>query len=350
VAEWLCSGLQIRQRRFDSDLSLNNMKDKNRILVTGAAGFIGSYTARHYLNLGHEVMGLDNLNSYYDKGLKFSRLEKLKDLSKFRFKEIDLKDIMQLRDIFLTFKPGIVIHLAAQAGVRHSLIDPHSYIDSNIISFHNLLECLKKSTVEKFVFASSSSVYGNSSKVPYSESDDTNNPVSLYAATKKSNEVLAHSFAFNNNIPTIGLRFFTVYGPQGRPDMAYFKFADLISSNKKMTIFNEGKMSRDMTYIDDIIQGLSKAVSFDEFRNEIPFEIFNLGNNSPISTWQLIEHIENYFNKKGNYSFENSSIEVKETWANLNKSKKLLEFSPNTEFAEGMNNFLDWFKLYKGIN
>jgi UDP-glucuronate 4-epimerase len=350
VAEWLCSGLQIRQRRFNSDLSLNNMNNKYRILVTGAAGFIGSNTAKHYSNLDHEVMGLDNLNSYYDVDLKLSRLDDLKNLTKFKFKEIDLKDIKQLQDVFSSFKPDIVIHLAAQAGVRYSLINPHSYIESNIISFHNLLECLKKSQVEKFVFASSSSVYGNSSKVPYSESDDTNNPVSLYAATKKSNEVLAYSFAFNTNIPTIGLRFFTVYGPQGRPDMAYFKFADLISSNKKMTIFNEGKMSRDMTYIDDIIQGLTKAVSFNKFNNEIPFEIFNLGNNSPVSTWELIEHIEGYFDQKGDYSFENSNIEVKKTWANLNKSKELLEFSPKIEFAVGMNNFLDWFKLYKGIN
>jgi UDP-glucuronate 4-epimerase len=326
------------------------MINKYRILVTGAAGFIGSYAAKHYSNLDHEVMGLDNLNSYYDLDLKLSRLDELKNLPNFKFKELDLKDIQELQDVFSSFKPEIVIHLAAQAGVRYSLINPHSYIESNIISFHNLLECLKKSQVEKFVFASSSSVYGNSSKVPYSELDDTNNPVSLYAATKKSNEVLAHSFVFNTNIPTIGLRFFTVYGPQGRPDMAYFKFADLISSNKKMTIYNEGKMSRDMTYIDDIIQGLSKAVSFDKFNNVIPFEIFNLGNNSPVSTWQLIEHIEVYFDKKGDYSFENSSMEVKKTWANLNKSKELLDFSPNTEFSVGMNNFLDWFKSYKGIH
>jgi UDP-glucuronate 4-epimerase len=325
------------------------MKNNKRVLITGAAGFIGSYASKYYLNLGYEVIGLDNLNSYYDVDLKKIRLEELNNLNNFLFKKLDLINLEQLEEIFSIFKPEIVIHLAAQAGVRHSLVDPQSYLDSNVISFYNLLECLKKSPVKKFVFASSSSVYGNSSKVPYSESDKTSSPVSLYAATKKTNEVLAYSFAFNNSIPTIGLRFFTVYGPKGRPDMAYFKFADLISSNKEMTIYNEGKMSRDMTYIDDIIQGLSKAVSFDSFASETPFEIFNLGNNSPVSTWQLVQYIEKYFDKECNYSFQNSSIEVKETWANINKSEKLLEFAPTTEFSKGMTNFLDWFKRYKQI-
>tara|TARA_Y100001970_G_C14064120_1_gene765767 strand:- start:101 stop:1081 length:981 start_codon:yes stop_codon:yes gene_type:complete len=325
------------------------MKDNKRLLITGAAGFIGSYASKYYLNLGYEVIGVDNLNSYYDVGLKKLRLEELNNLNNFLFKKLDLINLEQLEEIFSTFKPEIVIHLAAQAGVRHSLIDPQSYLNSNVISFYNLLECLKRSPVEKFIFASSSSVYGNSSKVPYSESDKTSSPVSLYAATKKTNEVLAYSFAFNNSTPTIGLRFFTVYGPKGRPDMAYFKFADLISSNKEMTIYNEGKMSRDMTYIDDIIQGLSKAVSFDSFKSETPFEIFNLGNNSPVSTWQLVQYIEKYFDKECNYSFQNSSIEVKETWANINKSEKLLEFAPTTEFSKGMANFLDWFKSYKQI-
>ena len=325
------------------------MKDNKKVLITGAAGFIGSYASKHYLNLGHDVIGVDNLNSYYDIDLKTLRLEELKNSNNFHFKKLDLMNLEQLEEIFFIFKPEIVIHLAAQAGVRHSLVDPESYLNSNVISFYNLLECIKKSPVEKFVFASSSSVYGNSSKVPYSESDKTSSPVSLYAATKKTNEVLAYSFAFNNSIPTIGLRFFTVYGPKGRPDMAYFKFADLISSNKEMTIYNEGKMSRDMTYIDDIIQGLSKAVSFDSFTSEIPFEIFNLGNNSPVSTWQLVQYIEKYFDKECNYSFQNSSIEVKETWANINKSEKLLEFVPTTEFSKGMESFLDWFKSYKQI-
>ena len=325
------------------------MKANKRVLITGAAGFIGSYASKYYLNLGYEVIGIDNLNSYYDVDLKKIRLEELNNFDNFLFKKLDLINLEQLQEIFSTFKPEIVIHLAAQAGVRHSLVDPQSYLDSNVISFYNLLECIKKSSVKKFVFASSSSVYGNSSKVPYSESDKTSSPVSLYAATKKTNEVLAYSFAFNNNIPTIGLRFFTVYGPKGRPDMAYFKFADLISSNKEMTIYNEGKMSRDMTYIDDIIQGLSKAVSFDSFTSETPFEIFNLGNNSPVSTWQLVQYIEKYFDKECNYSFQNSSIEVKETWANISKSKRLLDFSPSTDFSDGMNAFLDWFKIYKCI-
>ena len=181
------------------------MKDNRKVLITGAAGFIGSYASKYYLNLDHEVMGIDNLNSYYDIDLKTLRLEELKNSNNFLFKKLDLIDFGQLEAVFSAFKPEIVIHLAAQAGVRHSLIDPESYLNSNVISFYNLLECIKKSHVEKFVFASSSSVYGNSSKVPYSESHDTSNPVSLYAATKKTNEVLAYSFAFNNNIPTLSL-------------------------------------------------------------------------------------------------------------------------------------------------
>ena len=256
-------------------------------------------------------------------------------------------DFNEMEELFFSFQPKIVLHLAAQAGVRHSLIDPKSYLDSNIISFYNLLECLKNSSIEKFVFASSSSVYGNSREVPYAESDETNSPVSLYAATKKSNEVLAHSFAFNTNIPTIGLRFFTVYGPQGRPDMAYFKFADLISSNKEIIIYNDGEMSRDMTYIDDIVQGISKAVSFEGFKNHTQFEVFNLGNNSPVSTWQLVKHIEKYFAKAADYSLENSHIEVKETWADLKKSENLLNYQPSTDFSYGMDKFLDWFRVYK---
>tara|TARA_B100000989_G_scaffold241750_1_gene188635 strand:+ start:1925 stop:2905 length:981 start_codon:yes stop_codon:yes gene_type:complete len=325
------------------------MRGKNKILITGAAGFIGSFASKYYSNLGYEVMGIDSLNSYYNVDLKNSRLNELLELTNFTFNQVDMIQLDKLGELFNSFKPNLVVHLAAQAGVRHSLVDPNSYLESNIISFYNLLECLKNSSVEKFIFASSSSVYGNSMDVPYTESVKTNRPVSLYAATKKSNEVLAHSFAFNNNIPTIGLRFFTVYGPKGRPDMAYFKFADLISSQKKIIVYNKGEMSRDMTYIDDIIQGLSKAVSFENFTNDIPFEIFNLGNNSPVSTWELVRYIEKYFNTKADYSFEDSSIEVKETWANINKSKKLLEFKPFTTFSDGMNNFLDWFSAYKNI-
>ena len=325
------------------------MSDKKKILITGAAGFIGSFASKHYLNLGFDVLGVDSLNDYYPVDLKLSRLQDLKQFKNFKFNQINMMDYKQMEELFISFQPKIVLHLAAQAGVRHSLIDPRSYLESNIISFYNLLECIKNSPIEKFVFASSSSVYGNSREVPYAESDETNNPVSLYAATKKSNEVLAHSFAFNTKIPTIGLRFFTVYGPQGRPDMAYFKFADLISSNKEITIYNDGEMSRDMTYIDDIVEGIGKAVRFNKFTKEIPLEIFNLGNNSPVSTWELVKYIEKFLNTEANYSFEDSSVEVKETWANLNKSKKLLEYSPSTNFSEGMDNFLDWFTTYKDI-
>ena len=206
---------------------------------------------------------------------------------------------------------------------------------------------MKDFKVDKFIFASSSSVYGNSSALPYSEDAPTNRPVSLYAATKKTNEILAHAFSFNTGTPTIGLRFFTVYGPKGRPDMAYFKFAKLISSNEEITVFNKGKMSRDMTYIDDVVQGITASVKFDKFTNTIPYELFNLGNNSPISTWDLIYCIEDFFGFKGNYIFEQSDTEVERTWADIKKPRKMLGYHPKTKFEDGMNYFLNWFIDYK---
>lgn len=318
-----------------------------KIVVTGAAGFIGSFCCHALLKSGFEVLGIDNLNNYYDVNLKKDRLNSLEQYNEFSFREIDLINYSHLLSIVKSFKPDIFLHLAAQAGVRYSLENPKLYIDSNIVAFSNILEVLNDYKLEKFIFASSSSVYGNSLEVPFSEMQKTISPISLYAATKMSNELLAYSFAYNTKIPTIGLRFFTVYGPKGRPDMAYFKFADLISSHKKITVYNQGKMSRDMTYIDDITSGIHSSISFNDFSSEVDFEIFNLGNNSPVKTWDLIKEIENYFGYTSDYLFIDSDLEVKDTWADLTKSKKMLNYEPTITFNEGIKFFLDWFITYK---
>jgi UDP-glucuronate 4-epimerase len=325
------------------------MTQETRILVTGAAGFIGSFCSHALLKMGFKVLGIDNLNHYYDINLKEERLTTLFKHQNFSFEQVDLIDSLKVESIIKSFKPNIFLHLAAQAGVRYSLENPKAYIDSNIVAFSNILELLSDYKIEKFIFASSSSVYGNTSNIPFSEMQPTVSPTSLYAATKMSNELLAYSFAYNTNIPTIGLRFFTVYGPKGRPDMAYFKFADLISSHKKITVYNQGKMSRDMTYIDDIVNGTISAISFSDFGSKVDFEIFNLGNNSPIKTWDLIREIEGYFGYKSDYVYVDSSLEVKDTWADLSKSKKMLNYSPTTTFNDGIKSFLDWFTTYKKI-
>ena len=209
------------------------------------------------------------------------------------------------------------------------------------------MEAIKNNSLEKFIFASSSSVYGNLTSVPYREDSSTDRPISLYAATKKANESLAYAFAVNSGIQTIGLRFFTVYGPKGRPDMAYFKFSELISNGKEITVFNEGKMSRDMTFIKDVVQGIIQAVKFKNFSEEIPYEIFNLGNDSPVETWDLINFIENFFGVKSKYNFKKNNTEVKKTWADISKAKKLLNYNPQTQFDEGMKLFLEWYVEFK---
>ena len=323
------------------------MEKVNRILVTGSAGFIGYHVSKALLGEGFEVLGIDNINDYYSPELKKYRLKDLTKQKKFNFIKEDLINLDKVCKIVDSFKPEVVIHLAAQAGVRYSLKNPKSYLDSNLISFFNILEAIKIKRLKKFIFASSSSVYGNSTSVPYSEESPTDKPISLYAATKKANESLAYAFSLNSGIHTIGLRFFTVYGPKGRPDMAYFKFSDLINSGKEITIFNEGNMSRDMTYISDVVQGILQAIRFENFTKEIPYEIFNLGNDSPVSNWDLINFIEDFFEIKGKYKFQETNTEVKKTWADITKSKKLLNYAPDTKFEEGMKRFLDWYLDFK---
>jgi UDP-glucuronate 4-epimerase len=314
------------------------------LLITGSAGFIGSVTAKKLLMLGYQVIGIDNLNSYYDVSLKKERLEELEPHKNFKFFNIDIADSEKLTNLFQELRPNIVINLAAQAGVRYSLENPRAYLDSNLVGFFNILENVKNFNIERLIFASSSSVYGASSEIPYKVTTSTDSPVSLYAATKKSNESLAYAYSNICKIPVIGLRFFTVYGPMGRPDMAYFKFTNMIAKNKEMTIYNEGKMSRDMTYIDDIVDGVVSSISFDSFKEDSFYEVFNLGNDAPVSTWTLVEYIEKYIGQKAKYKFEFSEIEVKKTWADISKSRSGLNYNPKVSFEQGMDNFLSWYK------
>ncbi|MDC0222847.1 GDP-mannose 4,6-dehydratase [Gammaproteobacteria bacterium] len=318
---------------------------KKRILITGCAGFIGSYLSRNLVK-NNDICGIDNLNDYYSQDLKIHRLEKLQSSENFRFHKLSLTEPNSLKTIIEDFDPQIVVNLAAQAGVRYSLVNPQSYLDSNIISFFNLLESIKDRDIEKLIFASSSSVYGLNSSIPFVENSLTNQPASLYAATKQANESMGYSYSSNYGIPTLGLRFFTVYGPMGRPDMAYYKFSKLMNEGQEITIYNGGKMSRDMTFIDDIINGIEKAMLFDDFQSSVKFDVFNLGNNHPVSTWDLIKFIEEYFGIDSDHRFEKSALEVKETWADLSKSSQLLGYKPTISFQEGMKRFLEWFVRY----
>ena len=336
MAEWLCSGLQIRVRRFDSDLSLQYMK----FIVTGSCGFIGFHLCKNLLKEEHDILGIDNLNSYYDVYLKETRRNLLKKYKNFKFLKIDLTDKKFLNKVFEDFKPSIVVNLAAQAGVRYSSINPSAYIDSNILGFLNIINLCSEVEAEKLIYASSSSVYGSSRDVPYKEGSNLD-PISLYGKTKLFNELISESYAQKNSFQTIGLRFFTVYGPYGRPDMAYFKFSKQIKENSKITIYNKGNMSRDMTYIDDIIEGIKLAIKADNLTN--PHEIFNLGNTKPIKTSYLLSLIENHYKRKALINHEETEDEVEITHADINKANSMIGYLPATDIYEGMDNFFSWF-------
>ena len=317
-----------------------------KILITGVSGFIGAHLALKLLSLGNKIIGIDNLNEYYDVNLKKHRLNKLKKYDSFYFFNSGIESFEEVNGIFLDNKPDIVINLAAQAGVRYSLVNPKSYIDSNILGFHNILECSKLINPERVIYASSSSVYGDSTKVPFAENDLTDQTISLYAATKKSNEQFAYAFSHNFNIPTIGLRFFTVYGPMGRPDMAYYLFTEKLINNEPIVIYNKGEMSRDMTYIDDIVTGIEGSISIDLSSNES--RIYNLGNSNPVPLNKLINFLEGYCSKSFLREYKEINTEVKTTFANIQKSKRELGFLPKTNFETGMTNFLDWYFKFKG--
>ena len=315
----------------------------SRILVTGAAGFIGFHLCRSLLADGHKVFGVDNVNDYYDPTLKEARLALLKADSSFMFRKLDLVDGDALRQAFLAFKPERVVNLAAQAGVRYSLTHPHVYVDSNLTGFLNMLEaCRHTPGVGGLVYASSSSVYGGNTKTPFSVEDRVDNPISLYAATKKANELMAHTYSHLFGLKTTGLRFFTVYGPWGRPDMALFLFTKAILAGEPIRVFNHGDMRRDFTYIDDIVSGIRAAID-----KNCACEIFNLGNHKSERLMDFIELIEGYLGRKAEKLLEPMQPgDVPASFADIDHTTEVLGFKPTTDIDAGIKKFLDWYVDY----
>uniref|UniRef100_UPI0040472382 NAD-dependent epimerase/dehydratase family protein n=1 Tax=Algoriphagus sp. TaxID=1872435 RepID=UPI0040472382 len=330
-----------------------------KILITGTAGFIGFHTALKFVGAGFEIIGIDNINDYYDTRLKFDRL-KASGIneseirynkfvqsflnSNYRFMKVNLEDADALMDLFQTEKFDMVIHLAAQAGVRYSLENPKSYIQSNVVGFLNILEACRNYNVRKLLFASSSSVYGMSDKPLLSITDNTDNPISLYAATKKSNELMAHVYSHLYNIQTIGLRFFTVYGPWGRPDMAPFLFADSIINNNILKVFNNGNMQRDFTFIDDIVEGIF-SISKVKLKNK--YNIFNVGNNVPVKLLEFIDCLENELKKKAiKEMYEIQAGDVIATWADTKELILATGYHPKTNIKSGVKKFIAWYMEY----
>jgi len=324
-----------------------------KILVTGAAGFIGHQTTLKLLARGDTVIGVDNLNDYYDVSLKEARLQdiaKHPQASNFKFIKLDLADTSATEDLFKAEQPQRVIHLAAQPGVRYSLQNPHAYVQSNLVAFTNILEGCRHNKVEHLVYASSSSVYGGNTKLPFSEQDTVDHPVSLYAASKKANELMAHTYSHLYAIPTTGLRFFTVYGPWGRPDMSPFLFADAILNNKPIKVFNHGDMMRDFTYIDDIVEGVVRVAdkpATPQVNSSVPYRVFNIGNNQPEKLMDFIGILENAFGKLAEKEFlPMQAGDVKATYADTSALETWVGFKPYTPLKDGIAKFADWYKVY----
>lgn len=334
-----------------------------KILITGTAGFIGSHLAIHLLQRGDEIVGLDNINDYYDQNVKYGRLQRSgiiktikdgKDIEygklitsslneNYKFIKLNLEDKQEIMSIFKTQKFDAVCHLAAQAGVRYSLSNPDAYISSNIVGFMNILESCRHNNVQNLSYASSSSVYGSNKKLPFSTTDNVDNPISLYAASKKSNELMAHTYSHLFNISTTGLRFFTVYGPWGRPDMALFLFTKAALENKSIDVFNNGDMLRDFTYIDDIIEGVKRVID-NPAKNTPPYKIYNIGNNNPVKLMDFITAIENKLNKKIKKNFlPLQAGDVPATYANVEDLYNDLGYKPETKVQDGVDKFIDWY-------
>ena len=345
------------------------------ILVTGSAGFIGFHLCKKLIENKFEVIGFDNINDYYDVNLKKDRIKELNNLSKknkvlFNFIKGDLTNNSDLQKIFdnknnhfIDFrepKISCVINLAAQAGVRYSIENPSAYIQSNIVGFSNLIEQSKKNNIKHFIYASSSSVYGGNKKIPFKESDNVDHPISLYAATKKSNELIAHTYSHLFQLPTTGLRFFTVYGPWGRPDMALYKFTDLIMRNKPIRVFNYGMMIRDFTYIDDVVESIfflidksptqrdfTDKTNYNSSNSWAPYRVFNIGNSQPTNLNKYIEAIEKNLNKKAEIILEDMQPgDVEKTYADTEALEKLIKFKPNTSIDDGIKSFVSWYLSY----
>ncbi|MBW1702224.1 MAG: GDP-mannose 4,6-dehydratase [Deltaproteobacteria bacterium] len=319
------------------------MAGKNQIImVTGAAGFIGFHLSKTLLDMGESVIGVDNLNNYYDVSLKRSRLDILKSLKNFVFYKEEIQNFKALEKIFKQHRVDLICNLAAQAGVRYSLIDPFSYQKSNLEGFLNLLELARKYGITNFVYASSSSVYGTNKKIPFSVEDRVDTPISLYGATKRANELIAHAYSHIYQIPCTGLRYFTVYGPWGRPDMALFIFTDAILKKRPINVFNHGRMRRDFTYIDDIVDGTIAALE-----RPAPYEIFNLGNSNSVGLLEFISTLEEELGQEAEKKLMPMQPgDVADTAADITKSRKLLGFDPKTPIREGIRKFVAWYRDY----
>lgn len=312
------------------------------ILVTGSAGFIGFHVGRYLLKQKANIIGIDNFNNYYDVSLKEARNKILEEFDNFKLYRGDLKDLNFVKKVFQENKIDKVCHLAAQAGVRYSLTHPHAYIQSNLVGFTNLIDETKNAGIKTFVYASSSSVYGGNKKIPFSVEDNVSHPISLYAATKKANELIAYTYHHLYGLNCTGLRYFTVYGPWGRPDMAYFKFTKAILENKPIEVYNYGGMKRDFTYIDDIVKGTINALE-----KSYSYEIFNLGNNKPVRLEYFIECIEKELGKKAKKKYlPLQPGDMLETYADIERSTKMLDYYPKTSVEEGIKKFINWYKSY----
>lgn len=330
------------------------------ILVTGAAGFIGFYVSQRLLDRGETVLGLDNLNPYYDVQLKRDRLAQLQTHANFQFYLLDLADREAIAALFATHTPDRVVHLAAQAGVRYSLENPYAYVDSNLVGFVNILEGCRHHQVAHLVYASSSSVYGANRVIPFAVQHNVDHPVSLYAATKKANELMAHTYSHLYQLPTTGLRFFTVYGPWGRPDMAYFKFTQAILAGRPIEVFNYGKMRRDFTYIDDIVEGVIRVLDqvpvadptyqddqADPSRSHAPYRIYNIGNHQPVALLDFIAELEIALGQSAEKNFlPMQPGDVVETYADITALKDAVGFEPKTPIAVGLARFVEWYRSY----
>ena len=313
-----------------------------KILITGCSGFIGMHLCISMLEDNYNVLGIDNMNNYYDPILKKTRLKKLEGYKNFNFIKSDISDVNLIKSVFYDFRPNKVINLAAQAGVRYSLVNPQAYIDANVMGFMNILECCRHYGIQGLIYASSSSVYGGNEKTPFSEKDRINNPISIYATTKITNELMAKTYSHLYGLNTTGLRYFTVYGPWGRPDMAMYIFVEKILKGEPIKVFNHGLMQRDFTYIEDIISGTRSSID-----NNYHCEVFNLGNNCCEDLMDMIGLIEKNLGQKAIIHFEDVKLgDVVKTFANIDYSKKMLNYSPQTPISLGIPKFIEWYKNY----
>jgi len=334
-----------------------------KVLITGAAGFIGSTLTKRLLERGDEVLGIDNHNDYYDQKIKEERIKRYSDNKKYIHKRFDISDRQLIHKAFSDFKPNRVVNLAAQAGVRYSIENPMAYIDSNIVGFANILEGCRHFNIEHLVYASSSSVYGANTDMPFSTHQNVNHPLSLYAASKKSNELMAHTYSHLYDLPSTGLRFFTVYGPWGRPDMALFKFTDAIIKGKEIDVFNYGKHKRDFTYIDDIVEGVIRvldrpsrpnmdwsSMNPDPATSSDPWRIYNIGNNQPIELMDYIKTLEKCLGIKAKVNFlPLQPGDVPDTYANVEDLMTDFDFKPKTTISDGVSSFVNWYQDYFSI-